>query len=166
MAKDKPKPAVKPTLPSVRAWLKRHIKEAVALAKQFQAEMNKQQGPEAELLHGTVLYYACLIEFTSRVLKDGELFTEWVPGDGHWQKRKKPQPKDCFFNAQTLCFDADLPYYEGFYFNPAMPTQHAFNVLDGEVIDVTKEAIDRQVGRPTEGFWLGVPVSRKAIRMR
>jgi len=164
MAKDKKPAAVKPTLPSVHAWLKRHIKEVVAQgAKLRRAGMAK--GVQADLLNGSVLYFAYMTEFTSRVLKDGELFTEQVPGDSHWKKRKKPQPKDCFYNAQTLCFDADLPYYEGFYFNPVMPMQHAFNVLDGKVIDVTREAIDRQVG-PTEGFWFGAPVTRKAIRMR
>lgn len=155
----------KPTLPSVRAWLRRHIKSMVAQGKKLQGDIAKKKGQQRELLNGTLLYFAYMAEFTGKVLKDGELFTESVPGSSHWKKRKKPQPKGCFFNAQTLCLDAGLAYYEGFYFSSVLPVQHAFNVLDGKVIDVTREAIDQQVG-PTEGFWFGAPVSRKAIRMR
>jgi len=166
MAKAKPKTtAVKPTLPSVHAWLRQHVKEMVGQATKLQADAAKKNGQQAELLNGTFLYFAYMGEFTGRVLKDGELFTELVPGNSHWKKRKKPQPKDCFFNAQTLCLVAGLPYYEGFYFSSVLPMQHAFNVLDGKVIDVTKEAIDNLAG-PTEGFWFGVPVSRKALQLR
>ena len=46
-----------------------------------------------------------------------------------------------------------------------MPVKHPFNVLGGKVIDVTRDAIDKQVG-PSEGFWFGVPVSNAALRKR
>jgi hypothetical protein len=157
--------AVKPTLPSVRAWLKRHIKGMVAQVTKLRADLAKKKGVEAELLNGTMLYFTYMAEFTGQVLKDGELFTESVPGDGHWKKRKKPQPKDCFFNAQTLCIEGGVPYYEGYYFSEVQPVQHAFNVLDGKVIDVTRDAIDKQVG-PSQGFWFGAPVSKEALLVR
>jgi hypothetical protein len=165
MAKEKPKTTVKPTLPSVRAWLRQHVKAMVAQATKLRAEVAKRGRLQAELLNGTVLYFSYVAEFTGALLKDGELFTERLPGERHWKKRKKPQPKDCFFNAQTLCIEGGLPYYEGFYFSTVPPVQHAFNVLDGKVIDVTRDAIDRQV-RPTEGFWFGAPVSKKALLFR
>src|SRR5262249_1286522 len=129
------------------------------------ADLAKSKGVQAELLNGSLLYFAYMAEFTGKLLKEGELFTDWLPGDGHWKQRKKPQPKDCFYNAQTLCLDADLPYYEGYLFSPVMPMQHAFNVLDGKVIDVTREAIAKQVGL-TEGFWFGAPVTREALLLR
>ena len=100
MAKDKLKStAVKPTLPSVRAWLRQHIKLMVARSTKLYADAAKKKGLDAELLNDHVLYFACMVEFTAVLLKNGQLFTERLSGDGHWKKRKKPQPKDCFFNA-------------------------------------------------------------------
>ncbi|OAI48428.1 hypothetical protein AYO44_06855 [Planctomycetaceae bacterium SCGC AG-212-F19] len=157
--------SVKPTLASVRAWLRRHVKAMVAEGMRLRAEVAKKKGMQAEFLNGSVLYFAYMAEFTGVVLKDGELFTERVPGDTHWKKRKKPQAKDCFFNAQTLCIEGDLLYYEGYYFSKLPPVQHAFNVLDGKVIDVTRDAIDKQVG-PSEGFWFGATVSKDDLEIR
>lgn len=166
MAKDKPKTtAVKPTLPSVRAWLRQHVKAMVAEAMRLRAEVASKKGLQTEFLNGTMHYFAYMAEFTGVLLKDGDLFTKRLPGDGHWKKRKKPQPKDCFFNAQTLCIEGDLLYYEGYYFSKLPPVQHAFNVLDGKVIDVTRDAIDKQVG-PTEGFYFGAPVSKDDLLFR
>jgi hypothetical protein len=165
MAKAEKNATVKPTLPSVRAWLKQHVKAMVANAMKLRADLAKAKGRQAELLNGSVLFFAYMAEFTGRVLKDGELFTERLPGDGHWKKRTKPQPKDCFYNAQTLCIEASLPYYEGFFFSTVPPVQHAFNVQDGTVIDVTRDAIEKQIG-PTEGFWFGATVSKEALLLR
>jgi len=165
MAKEKKPTAVKPTPPSVRAWLRQHIKLMVAQATKLRAEAARKKGLDAELVNDHALYFAYMVEFTAVLLKDGDLFTERLPGDGYWKKRKKPQPKDCFFNAQTLCIEGDLPYFEGHHFSELPPVQHAFNVLDGKVIDVTRDAIDKQVG-PSEGFWFGVPVSKDALLLR
>jgi len=156
---------VKATLPSVRAWSRQHIKTMVTQATKLRADAAKKKGLDAQLLNDHALYFAYMVEFTAVLLKQGELFTERLPGDGHWKKRKKPQPKDCFFNAQTLCVGGGLPYFEGYYFSKLPPVQHAFNVLDGKVIDVTRDAIDRQVG-PSKGFWFGAPVSKEALLLR
>lgn len=166
MAKAKPKSTtVKPTLTSVRAWLRRHIKLMVAQATKLRAEAAKKKGLDAELLNDHALYFAYMVEFTAVLLKQGELFTERLPGDGRWKKWKKPQPKDCFYNAQTLCIEGGLSYFEGYYFSELPPVQHAFNVLDGKVIDVTRDAIDKQAG-PSKGFWFGAPVSKEALVLR
>lgn len=150
--KAKSKIVAKPTLISVRACLRREHKWYSDAAKRAKNQ-------------ATTPYFEYMAEFLALLLENGELFTERMPADRYWTKRKKAQPRQCFYNAQTLCIEADLPYYEGYYFGNKMLFQHAFNVLDGKVIDVTRDAIDRKLG-PTKGFWYGAPVSQMALCRR
>lgn len=72
------------------------------------------------------------------VLKTGKLFTE--KGDAKkFHKTFKKRFKGCYYNAQFMAMDNGIKYYEGWGTTEkvGIPLEHAFNVVDGKVIDIS-----------------------------
>lgn len=62
-----------------------------------------------------------------------------------WKRERAPASGECFQNAKRFCLDcADARYFEGFVLIAGMPMHHAWNVLDGKVVDFTYEAADQK----------------------
>lgn len=63
-------------------------------------------------------------------------------------KLVKPKPKECYHNAQLMAvFDPDLKYYEGLIITDiGIPIEHAWNVFEGKVVDVTLEDATCYIG--------------------
>jgi hypothetical protein len=47
------------------------------------------------------------------------------------------QMKECFYNAQVVAQRSNLAYVEGYCFSGMIPIQHAWNSINGKVVDVT-----------------------------
>lgn len=67
-----------------------------------------------------------------------------------WRKARRPKIKECYYNAQMYCmYHDDARYFEGLVESSVggyIP--HAWVVLpDGQVIDFTWEALDRNLRR-------------------
>ena len=60
-----------------------------------------------------------------------------------WQEENRPQPKECYRNAQSFSIHSRAEYYEGYWAKEGRAVHHAWVVVDGEVIDLTAEAGDR-----------------------
>lgn len=45
--------------------------------------------------------------------------------------------KECFYNAQVIAQRGPLQYVEGYCFPGLLPVQHAWNAINGKVVDVT-----------------------------
>lgn len=70
------------------------------------------------------------------------------------------KPKMCFANATLTTFHEDLDYVEGYYVTEfPIAFEHAFNLRDGRVVDVTADKVGIAV---TEYF--GVTLSKELIR--
>jgi len=73
------------------------------------------------------------------LLKNGKLFTEKEDAEKYHQEFKKVF-KGCYFNAQVMALDnKELTYYEGWGITEkvGIPLEHAFNAVDGKVVDIT-----------------------------
>jgi len=73
------------------------------------------------------------------ILKTGKLFTG--KGDTKkFPKTFKKRFKGCYYNAQFMAIEnEELKYYEGWGTTEkvGIPVEHAFNVVDGRVIDIS-----------------------------
>lgn len=91
-----------------------------------------------------------------------------------WQKNKRPEPNECFYNAQLFCHGhPEVRYFEGYLWIAGLPLHHAWNLLpDGIHIDFTVEAMERKLTPeqravdPREPLYCGVEVPRAHVRTR
>ena len=61
-----------------------------------------------------------------------------------WAKSTKPKIKDCYCNAASFALDHEQAiYFEGYYLDALMPILHAWNLVDGKIVDFTMEAADK-----------------------
>lgn len=60
--------------------------------------------------------------------------------------------KECYYNAQSLAQkDHNIQYVEGYCFTNFFPFQHAWNTINGKVVDVTM--FHRNNGKPILGIF-------------
>lgn len=83
---------------------------------------------------------------------------------------RRPQPQQCYKNAQTLAMDSDLiQYHEGYVMLDTIPCpiDHAWNTINGKIVDVTVRANNRL--REREGIKLcehsycGIQIDKELI---
>lgn len=84
------------------------------------------------------------------LLRHAEVFAgrravKTLPAAVAWRKEKRPQPKECYCNAQSFAAfgGASAVYYEGYWGKSGRAVHHAWVVVGGEVIDFTAEAGER-----------------------
>lgn len=63
-------------------------------------------------------------------------------------KMVRPQPKECYHNSQLMVlFEPELKYYEGMIITRiGIPIEHAWNTLEGKVVDVTLQDATCYIG--------------------
>lgn len=105
-------------------------------------------------------------KYFDRILEEGECFTreevmeEKTPEVEKHLKIVEPQVKECFHNSWRMSLlDDDYKYYGGYYM-AMIPSEHAWVVKDGKVIDPTDEIrVDEYGGDPaTEYFGRELPI--------
>jgi len=77
-----------------------------------------------------------------------------------WKKTAKPQLQDCFCNAASFAIDHDQARYcEGYWLGP-LPSLHAWNTVDGQIIDFTLELVEKKLKRKPDlaSLYFGVEV--------
>lgn len=116
-----------------------------------------------------------LSAYNKLILEQGEVFYKVVHSDKiaqakEWRKNNRPQIKQCFYNSQLFVVVSELgDYYEGYCHDGLLPFHHAWNVIDGKVVDFTLEARDRSLKRQkiknnaTSPAYLGVKVPKRAL---
>ncbi|VTR93377.1 unnamed protein product [Gemmata massiliana] len=63
-----------------------------------------------------------------------------------WKAASPPVAGECFCNAKKFCLGCpEARYFEGFYLIAGFPIHHAWNVLDGKVVDFTFEQVNREM---------------------
>jgi len=71
--------------------------------------------------------------FESQELTEEEAKTvEQAVGNGRDFKKKQ-----CFYNSQVIAQQSELKYVEGFCYTGMFPMAHAWNSINGKVVDVT-----------------------------
>ncbi len=79
------------------------------------------------------------------ILAHGTLFAGREPSKNVFERPNfEPKSNRCYYNSQFLAIDKDLKYFEGFAHDGLNPLEHAWNVSDGKVIDITWELNDRK----------------------
>lgn len=71
--------------------------------------------------------------FVSQALTPEEKVIVWPA----IQKPSRYKMKECFYNSQVISQRYGLKYVEGYCFSGLIPVQHAWNAINGKVIDVT-----------------------------
>ena len=98
--------------------------------------------------------------FYQFILKHGKYFKGYRC-DKRLIKKVEPKPKECFNNALKLCLISNGKYefYQGYMLSPdiPIPIEHAWNVKDGKVIDLT--ACILKLPKDTEYFGVKIPYS-------
>lgn len=95
-------------------------------------------------------------EYFSWLLENGTKYTEQI-------ESKKPtyvKLKRCYDNSMKYSFNENVDYVEGFYITDIVgfPFEHAFNLKDGNVIDVTSSKFGFKVVE-----WFGIVLSNDII---
>jgi len=137
------------TLGELEAEFKRYLQATIYLGQQHGIEISDGDLEYDQLLlrHGRM--------YQGRVLSDS------VAALKRWKKTAKPQLQDCFCNAASFAIDHDQAHYcEGYWLGAMLPTLHAWNVVDGQIIDFTLELVEKKLKRKPDlaCFYFGVEV--------
>ncbi|MFZ1005872.1 MAG: hypothetical protein WAN65_03485 [Candidatus Sulfotelmatobacter sp.] len=123
------------TLEGLEAEFKRHLQATIDLGHQSGIEMSDGGNDYDQLLlrHGKMY--------------QGRLLSDSVPAWKRWKKNVKPQLQDCFCNAASFAVDHEqASYFEGYWLGP-LPALHAWNMVDGQIIDFTLELVEKKLKR-------------------
>jgi len=124
------------TLEELEAEFKRYLQATIDLGQQHGIEISDGDVEYDKLLlrHGRM--------YQGRVLSDS------VAAWKRWKKTAKPQLQDCFCNAASFAIDHDQARYcEGYWLGAMLPTLHAWNMVDGQIIDFTLELVEKKLKR-------------------
>ena len=81
---------------------------------------------------------------------------------------KRFQAKQCFYNAQLLSHASSIKYVEGYLFAGILPIFHAWNTINGKVIDFTMAHSNNNkpiLGEIPDGWdYFGVELPSSSIR--
>jgi hypothetical protein len=82
--------------------------------------------------------------------------------------RMKPEIKQCYYNSQMFAMgDDSVHYYEGFCYDEGLvPLEHAWNVVNGEVVDLTLDVVDRKFKekrKPASTVYYGIEIPGKLV---
>ncbi len=91
-----------------------------------------------------------------------------------WKKKRETwllgRAKLSYRTASMVAIDGLADYYEGYVLMENTPIHHAWNVYEGQVIDITLEEFDRELKRlgitakhPVPYIYIGYPVDTKAL---
>ena len=74
--------------------------------------------------------------------------------------------KDCYYNSMVCqSFNRELEYWEGWAAG-IIPTNHAWNVQDNSVIDLTWSKLDYMRDNPEQVVYFGVAIPREFVQER
>jgi hypothetical protein len=90
-----------------------------------------------------------------KILELGEKFTELDRTERPLYI--KPRKKECYRNSIVMAISSGLDYYQGYCLTEGIPfpMEHAFNVENGKVVDITATKFKIKV---TEWFGVKIPV--------
>jgi len=124
------------TLEELEAEFKRYLQATIDLGQQHGIEISDGD-----------------LEYDNLLLRHGKMYQGRVLSDSfaelkRWKKTANPQLQDCFCNAASFAIDHDQArYFEGYWLGAMLPTLHAWNLVDGQIIDFTVELVEKKLKR-------------------
>lgn len=137
------------TLEELEAEFKRYLQATIALGQQHGIEISDGD-----------------LEYDKLLLRHGKMYQGRVHSDSvaawkRWKKTARPELQDCFCNAASFAIDHDQArYFEGYWLGAMLPTLHAWNLVDGQIIDFTLELVEKKLKRKPDlaSLYFGVEV--------
>lgn len=111
-------------------------------------------------------------EFFSFILENSTFFEKATPtrkieAIKKYRRIIKPKTKECFRNSQLYSlYCEDFQYFEGFAYRDILPFEHAWLVINGEVIDVTLEMVDRKYKSKEKTSYFGLHIPTEFVCRR